>query len=628
MSSPRLPGRSTLGGSRAQQLAQSTERALRTDKASDTWATVLRLAGYLRPYRSQVLLLTLLILVSGATSVLGPYLLGQAVDSIADTRRLLRFTLLMVAAHGVNWLSQMVEGVTMASVMQQVLRKLRGDLFQHLQLLSLRFFDRQPHGELMSRLTNDTSAINQGLSQSLVQLVSSLLGLVGVLAAMFALNVRLTVGTLTIIPVMLLLTWFIGARTRQGFRQLQAQLGKLSGLLEETLTGQRVVQAFAQEDAVTESFQRENVALRDIGIKATVLVMLMAPMMTVLKNLDVAVVVGLGAWLVLRGQASVGTIVAFINYATMFARPLRQLADLYNSVQSALAGAERVFEIMDLPPELADAPGAVEITAIKGLVEFEHVNFGYVPDVPVLKDISLTAQPGQTVALVGPTGAGKTTIVNLLTRFYDVEEGAIRLDGHDIRSVQKASLRQRLGIVLQDTFLFADTVMENIRYGRLDAGDEECIAAAKLANADQFIQRLPEGYQTRLSERASNLSQGQRQLLAIARAVLGDPGILILDEATSSVDSRTELHIQQALLRLMEGRTSFVIAHRLSTIRRADMVLVINDGEIIEHGTHKELLAQHGVYHRSYISQFKGLVAPSEFPEVPTEGEPCTPSRA
>jgi ATP-binding cassette subfamily B protein len=617
-----------LGGSRAQQLAQSTERALRTDKASDTWATVLRLAGYLRPYRSQVLLLTLLILVSGATSVLGPYLLGQAVDSIADTRRLLRFTLLMVAAHGVNWLSQMVEGVTMASVMQQVLRKLRGDLFQHLQLLSLRFFDRQPHGELMSRLTNDTSAINQGLSQSLVQLVSSLLGLVGVLAAMFALNVRLTVGTLTIIPVMLLLTWFIGARTRQGFRQLQAQLGKLSGLLEETLTGQRVVQAFAQEDAVTESFQRENVALRDIGIKATVLVMLMAPMMTVLKNLDVAVVVGLGAWLVLRGQASVGTIVAFINYATMFARPLRQLADLYNSVQSALAGAERVFEIMDLPPELADAPGAVEITAIKGLVEFEHVNFGYVPDVPVLKDISLTAQPGQTVALVGPTGAGKTTIVNLLTRFYDVEEGAIRLDGHDIRSVQKASLRQRLGIVLQDTFLFADTVMENIRYGRLDAGDEECIAAAKLANADQFIQRLPEGYQTRLSERASNLSQGQRQLLAIARAVLGDPGILILDEATSSVDSRTELHIQQALLRLMEGRTSFVIAHRLSTIRRADMVLVINDGEIIEHGTHKELLAQHGVYHRSYISQFKGLVAPSEFPEVPTEGEPCTPSRA
>jgi ATP-binding cassette subfamily B multidrug efflux pump len=318
-------------------------------------------------------------------------------------------------------------------------------------------------------------------------------------------------------------------------------------------------------------------------------------------------VVGLGAWLVLRGQASVGTIVAFISYATMFARPLRQLADLYNSVQSAIAGAERVFEIIDLHPELADAPDAVQIEDIEGHVEFEHVNFRYMPDVPVLKDVSLTAQPGQTIALVGPTGAGKTTIVNLLTRFYDIEDGAIRVDDRDIRTVQKESLRQRLGIVLQDTFLFADTVMENIRYGRLDASDEECIAAAKLANADQFIQRLPQAYQTPLSERASNLSQGQRQLLAIARAVLGNPSILILDEATSSVDSRTEMHIQEALLRLMEGRTSFVIAHRLSTIRRADKVLVINDGEIIERGTHEELLTKRGVYFNSYISQFKGL---------------------
>jgi len=604
-----LPGSSSPGGSRAQQIARSTERALRVEKATDARTTVLRLANYLRPYRAQVLLLILLILASGAMSVLGPYLLGESVDSVGDAARLLRFVLLVAGAHALNWLAQMLEGVTMASVTEKVLRELRGDLFQHLQLLSLRFFDRQPHGELMSRLTNDTSAINQGLSQSFVQLVSGLLGLVGILGAMFALNARLTLGTLTIIPAMLLLTWYIGARTRQGFRQLQAQMGKLSGLLEETLTGQRVVQAFAQEDTVTESFQRENVALRDIGIRATVLVMLMAPMMTVLKNLDVAVVVGLGAWLVLRGQASVGTIVAFVSYATMFARPLRQLADLYNAVQSAIAGAERVFEIIDLSPELADAPDAVHIEYIRGLVEFEHVDFRYLPELPVLKDVSLTAQPGQTIALVGPTGAGKTTIVNLLTRFYDVEDGAIRVDGHDVRSLQRESLRQRLGIVLQDTFLFADTVMENIRYGRLDASDEECIAAATLANADQFIQRLPQGYRTLLSERASNLSQGQRQLLAIARAVLRNPGILILDEATSSVDSRTEIHIQEALLRLMKGRTSFVIAHRLSTIRRADKVLVINDGQIIERGTHEELLAKRGVYFNSYISQFKGLVA-------------------
>jgi ATP-binding cassette subfamily B multidrug efflux pump len=612
MSSARVPGRSPLGSSRAQQIARSTEAALRVEKATDTRATVLRLGGYLRPYSPQILLLVLLILVSGVMSVLGPYLLGQAVDSVADARRLLQFTLLMFSAYGIDWLSQMLEGITMATVMQKVLRKLRGDLFQNLQLLSLRFFDGQPHGELMSRLTNDTNAINQGLSQSLVQLISSVLGLVGLLVAMLALNRRLTLGTLTIIPAMLLLTWFVGSRTRQGFRQLQAQMGKLNSLLEERLTGQRVVQAFAQEDAVTEAFQRENVALRDIGIKATVLVMLMAPMMTVLKNLDVAVVVGLGAWLVLRGQASVGTIVAFVNYASMFARPLRQLANLYNSVQSALAGAERVFEIIDLYPELGDAPDAVDLTDISGYVEFQHVNFCYVPDVPVLRDVSLTAKPGQTIALVGPTGAGKTTIVNLLARFYDLEDGAICVDGHDIRNVNKESLRQQLGIVLQDTFLFADTVMENIRYGRLDASDEECVTAAKLANADQFIRRLPEGYQTQLSERASNLSQGQRQLLAIARAVLSDPGILILDEATSSVDSRTELHIQQALLRLMEGRTSFVIAHRLSTIRRADGVLVINDGQIIERGTHEELLARRGVYYNAHISQFKGLVARTE----------------
>jgi len=601
------------------------ERALRIEKATDTSRTVRRMASYLRPYAPQVLLLALLILITGSMSVLGPYLLGLAIDSVGAPRRLLQLTLAMFGAYAVNWLSQMLEGVTMAAVMQKVLRRLRGDLFEHLQLLSLRFFDRQPHGELMSRLTNDTAAIDQGLSQSLVQLISSVIGLVGVLAAMFALNVRLTLGTLTIVPAMLLMTWFVGARTRQGFRQLQAQMGQLSGLLEETLSGQRVVQAFAQEQAVSEAFQRQNVALRDTGIRATVLVMLMAPMMTVLKNLDVAVVVGLGAWLVLRGQATVGTIVTFINYATMFTRPLRQLANLYNSVQSALAGAERVFEIIDLQPELADAPGAVELGDIRGHVRFEDVDFAYVPDVPVLNDVSLEAQPGQTIALVGPTGAGKTTIVNLLTRFYDVEDGVVRIDGHDIRQVKKASLRRQLGIVLQDTFLFADTVMENIRYGRLEASDEECIAAAKLANADQFIQRLPQGYQTELSERASNLSQGQRQLLAIARAVLGDPGILILDEATSSVDSRTESHIQQALLRLMAGRTSFVIAHRLSTIRRADKVLVINKGQILERGTHQELLDKRGIYYNAYTSQFKGLATPEDNAASAAEQPPFAP---
>jgi ATP-binding cassette subfamily B protein len=328
--------------------------------------------------------------------------------------------------------------------------------------------------------------------------------------------------------------------------------------------------------------------------------------MGILSNANIAIVAGLGGWMTLNGWATVGTIVSFINYSQTFANPLRFFGDLYNQIQSAVAGAERVFEVIDQVPELQDAPGAVPLDRVRGKVVFDSVDFGYVPGVPVLKDVSLTAEPGQTIALVGPTGAGKTTIVNLLTRFYDIDRGSVCIDGIDIRQVKKADLRRQLGIVLQDTFLFSGTVMDNIRYGRLDASDEECIAAATLANADQFIRRLPHGYDTPLSERASNLSQGQRQLLAIARAVLADPGILVLDEATSSVDTRTEQHIQEAMLRLMEGRTAFVIAHRLSTIRDADAILVIDGGRVIERGTHDELMAQAGFYYRLYNSQFRG----------------------
>jgi ATP-binding cassette subfamily B protein len=339
--------------------------------------------------------------------------------------------------------------------------------------------------------------------------------------------------------------------------------------------------------------------------------MLIPPLMGILSNANIAVIAGLGGWMTLQGLATVGTIATFYSYSRQFARPLRQLGDVYNQIQSALAGAERVFEIIDEQPELTDVAAAPVLDEVTGEVVFDEVDFSYVPGVPVITDMSLLAEPGQTVALVGPTGAGKTTMVNLLTRFYDIDDGAIRIDDRDIRDVQKASLRQRLGIVLQDTFLFSESVMENLRYGRLDATDEECIAAAKLANADQFIRRLPDGYDTQLSERASNLSQGQRQLLAIARAIVADPAILILDEATSSVDTRTEAHIQDALLRLMHGRTSFVIAHRLSTIRDADQVLVVNEGRLIERGTHEELLEQRGFYHNLYMSQFKGHHAPA-----------------
>jgi ATP-binding cassette subfamily B protein len=367
--------------------------------------------------------------------------------------------------------------------------------------------------------------------------------------------------------------------------------------------------AFGQEASTLERFDQANQGARDVGIRAQTYSMLIPPLMGILSNANIALVAGIGGWMVLKGWSTVGTIVAFMNYSRNFAAPLRQLGNLYNQIQSAIAGAERVFELLDEQPELTDAPDAPILEDVQGEVIFDHVDFSYVPGVPVLKDVNLTAQPGQTVALVGPTGAGKTTVVNLLTRFYDIDGGAIHVDGQDIREVQKASLRRQLGIVLQDTFLFTGTVMESIRYGRLDATDEECIAAAKLANADQFIRRLPQGYETELSERGSNLSQGQRQLLAIARAILADPSILILDEATSSVDTRTEAHIQEGLLKLMEGRTSFVIAHRLSTIRDADQVLVIDEGQIVERGTHQELLDRRGFYHRLYTSQFKGKAA-------------------
>jgi ATP-binding cassette subfamily B protein len=402
------------------------------------------------------------------------------------------------------------------------------------------------------------------------------------------------------------LTRAIARRTRRGFREVQQALGELNGIIEETITGERTVKAFVREETVIGQFSQTNQRLRRVALRARILTGFMGPLMNMVNNLGLAIVACTGGVLAVQGMATVGEIAAFINYAGRLGRPLNQIAQLFSTIQSALAGAERVFELMDQPPE-QEAPDARPLRHVRGEVEFDHVSFSYEPGVPVLKDICLHAQPGEMIALVGPTGAGKTTIANLLTRFYDVDEGAIRIDGQDIRTLRMDDLREKLGLVLQDTFLFGGTVMDNIRYGRLDASDEEVIAAAQLANADPFIRRLPHGYQTVLSERGSDLSQGQRQLLAIARAVLADPEILILDEATSNVDTRTEKHLQEALMRLMKGRTSFVIAHRLSTIRDASQVLVIHEGRIIERGTHASLLAQRGFYYRLYQSQFKGL---------------------
>ncbi len=590
----------------------------RAASAKNSKQALQRLFAYLKPYKIGLIAVFLLIALSTAFMVSGPYLLGQAIDRYIaqkDLAGLAVISLKMAAVYAGMWLSGVSYGRIMAKIAQKTMYALRKDLATHLQTLSLNFFDRQSTGDLMSRLTNDMDAISNLLAQNIVQFINGLFSLTSVLAVMIILNGWLTLAALATLPLMVILAAAVGVRARPAFRNLQKSLGKLNGLMEENLSGQQVVIAYGQQDAAIADFAAANAKAKARGIHAQTLTGIMMPLMMVLGNLNMAVVAGVGAFMAINGVAgvTVGLIAAFTNYARNMARPINQMSNLYFTIIAALAGAERIFDILDEVPAVQDAPNAAPLVNAVGRVEFKNVNFGYNPNTPVLKNISLHAKPGEMIALVGPTGAGKTTLINVLTRFYDIQSGEITIDGHEIRTLQQDSLRRQLGIVLQEMFLFADTVMENIRYGNLNATDDEVIAAAKMANAHQFIRRLPHGYQTKLTERGNNLSQGQRQLLAIARAILADPRILILDEATSSVDTRTEARIQEALLRLMAGRASFVIAHRLSAVRSADAILVLNNGKIIERGTHKDLLAQKGFYHNLYISQFRGQMrAPAE----------------
>ncbi|RYX85822.1 ABC transporter ATP-binding protein [bacterium] len=568
-------------------------------RAKNTRATLVRLWGYLNRQKASIALAAIFVVASAGLTLLGPYLLGRAIDGYIlqrDLPGLARVCAVMLLVYVLSATSTWAQNYIMAGVAQKAVRDIRHDLFSHLQRLPLRFFDTHAHGDLMSRLTNDVENVSQVLSDSVTGLVSGLLGLVGAAALMLLLNVPLALLSMAVTAVLTLgLTRWLSNRTRAAFRAQQTKLGALNGLIEETIGGQRVVKAYNRESLVLEEFGRANIELRENATRAQMYAGFTGPIMNGINNTGLALVAGLGGLMVLRGAATVGTIAAFINYARQFGRPLTDIANLYNTIQSAIAGAERVFEVIDETPE-NDAPNAQPLPPVKGDVVFENVSFGYSKDIPILKNISLHAEPGQTVALIGPTGAGKTTIINLLTRFYDIDSGRILVDGHDIRNVEKTSLRRQLAIVLQDTFLFGGTVADNIRYGRPEASAEEITETAKQANAHAFIHRLPQGYDTPISERGGNLSQGQRQLIAIARAILADPSILILDEATSSVDTRTERNIQEAMRRLMRGRTSFVIAHRLSTIRESDQILVISAGQIIERGTHTELLQQQGFY--------------------------------
>ncbi|MEK5481743.1 ABC transporter ATP-binding protein [Viridibacillus sp. FSL R5-0888] len=561
--------------------------------------TLKRIWDYVKQQRLQLIGAIFLVILTTVLSLAGPLLIGVIVDDYIITKDLSGTTKMLFILAGVYVLTSIftwLQTYVMINAALKTIQKLRLDLFEKLHSLSLRFFDKSSQGELMSRVTNDIDNLNVALSQSVVQIVSSILTLIGTSIAMFILSWQLAIVTLTIIPLIVFVSKQIIKKSSVNYSERQRDLGALNGYIEETITGSEVITLFGQEKMTTTHFAKVNESLRTSAMKAEITSGFLGPINNFMNNFGLGLVIGTGALMAVSGHTSIGVIAAFVTYTRQFFRPINQLSNLLNTFQSAIAGAERVFEIMDEKPERTDGQNAIVKEQLKGDVSFRDVTFSYDTGKPVLKNISFQAKAGETIALVGPTGSGKTTIINLLTRFYDIDQGEILLDNEDIRSYKIANVREKVGVVLQDTYLFSGTIMDNIRYGRLDASDDEVIQAAKVAYAHSFIKYLPDQYQTEIKSGGVNLSQGQRQLLAIARAILEDADILILDEATSSVDTRTEVQIQKGLKHLMTGRTSFVIAHRLKTIENADKILVIRDGEIIERGNHKELIEQQGFY--------------------------------
>lgn len=550
-------------------------------------------------------------------SVIGPDILGKATTELAnglmakiqgtggiDFTKIGQILLFVLGLYLLSTLFNFVQGWLMTGVTQKVCYRMRKDISEKIDRMPMAYFESRTYGEVLSRITNDVDTLGQSLNQSITQIITSVATMVGVLVMMLRISPLMTLIAVIILPISVTLISLVVKKSQKYFKQQQEYLGHINGQVEESYAGQTVIQAYNKEKDTVRQFQETNDTLYHSAWKSQFLSGLMQPIMMFVGNLGYAAVALSGGLLAIRGTITIGDIQAFIQYVKNFTQPMQQIAQVLNQVQSMAAATERVFEFLEEDEEVQTAEHPVQLADVRGSVDFEHVSFGYKPEQCIIHDFSAKVHPGQKVAIVGPTGAGKTTMVKLLMRFYDVNSGSIKLDGHDVRDFDRHQLRESFGMVLQDTWLFQGTIMENIRYGRLDATDEEVIAAAKAAHADTFIRQLPDGYQMELNEDASNVSQGQKQLLTIARAILADNRVMILDEATSSVDTRTEILIQKAMDHLMEGRTSFIIAHRLSTIRNADMILVMKDGDIIEQGTHDELLAKNGFYADLYRSQF------------------------